>query len=411
MTPQGQLREWHNVGASLEAGAVPALTRGTGDQGTSKTMSKVAYALSGSGLLRCLLAVLALTLVLATASVPGALAQTATPSSPPPDSISTHLQNNTSASDIWKAIRKGRTGLVSIPDSKAGQLIQSEGEVWRNFHNGYLTVYGAYALLGTIVFLSLFFLLRGRVRIDDGFAGVTVERFGILERFSHWLMAGSFIILALTGLNMLFGRHVLLPVIGKPAFADLTMWGKYAHHYVAFAFMGGAILAFLQWVVHNIPGPSDVKWLLAGGGLFTPGKHPPSKKFNAGQKIIFWLVVLGALSASLSGIALMFPFQTHFMAKTFSVLNGLGAALPTDLSPLAEQQFEQIWHAAVGIAFTCLIFAHIYIGTAGMEGAFDAMGTGQVDVNWARQHHDLWLEEVEAKAAAGDEAAGPQPAE
>lgn len=374
-------------------------------------MAKVAYAISGSCLLRRLLVVLALMLVLAAASGPAAFAQSANPAPPPPDSISTYLQNNTSSSDIWKAIRMGRSGTVSIPDKQAGQLIQSEGEVWRNFHNGYLTVYGAYALLGTILVLSLFFVLRGRMRVDDGFSGETIERFSIFERFSHWLMAGSFVILALTGLNMLYGRYVLLPVIGKPAFADLTMWGKYAHHYVAFAFMVGVVLAFLQWVVHNIPNMADVKWLLQGGGVFGEGAHPPAWKFNAGQKIIFWLVILGALSASLSGIALLFPFQTHFMAKTFAVLNGLGADLPTNLTPLAEQQLEQIWHAMVGIAFTCLIFAHIYIGTAGMEGAFTAMGSGEVDINWARQHHDLWLEEVEAKAASGDEAAGAQPAE
>jgi len=374
-------------------------------------MSKVAHIISASNRWRHLLAVLVLTLVLGSASAPAGFAQTPPPASPPPDSIATHLQNNTSSSDIWKAIRMGRSGTVSIPDRQAGQLVQSQGEDWRNFHNGYLTVYGAYALLATVLLLSVFFVLRGRVRVDGGLSGVTVQRFNFFERFSHWLTAGSFVILALTGLNMLFGRHVLLPVIGKPAFAALTMWGKYAHHYVAFAFMLGVVLAFLQWVVHNIPGPSDVKWLLAGGGLFGEGEHPPAKKFNAGQKIIFWLVMLAALSASLSGIALMFPFQTHFMAKTFGLLNGLGAHLPTDLSTLAEQQLEQIWHTAVGIAFMCLILAHIYIGTAGMEGSFPAMGTGQVDINWARQHHNLWLEEIEARPVSGDEAAGAQPAE
>ena len=375
-------------------------------------MSKLAYALTGSGLLRRALAAAVVSFALAGAVAPGARAQTATPPVTSTD-LRTEAQGSVSNSEIWSAIRKGKVGKVTIPDTAAGQLIQSEGEVWRLFHNGPLTVYGAYALLATILVLSVFFVLRGRVRIAGGPSGKTIERFSLLERFAHWLMAGSFIILALTGLNLLFGRHVLLPVIGKAAFADLTMWGKLAHHYVAFAFMIGVALAFVQWVVHNIPGPSDVVWLLKGGGLFGEGSHVHARKFNAGQKIVFWLVVLGALSSSLSGIALMFPFQTDFMSKTFVVFNTFGASLPAHVSPVAEQQLEQVWHAIVGIGFTCVILAHIYIGTLGMEGAFDAMGTGQVDLEWAKEHHDLWVEDVEAKAAAAEDEAGasPQPAE
>ncbi len=373
-------------------------------------MSKLAYAMTASGLLRRALAVAVVSLALAGTPAPVAHAQTTT-APPTSNDLRTEAQGTLSKSDIWSAIRKGQTGRVTIPDAKAGQLIQSEGETWRLFHNGPLTVYGAYALIATILALSVFFVLRGRVRIAGGPSGETIERFSLLERFAHWLMAGSFIILALSGLNLLFGRYVLLPVIGKAAFADLTMWGKLAHHYVAFSFMAGVVLAFLLWVIHNIPGPSDVVWLLKGGGLFGDGAHPHAKKFNAGQKIVFWLVVLGALSSSLSGIALMFPFQTDFMSRTFIVLNGFGASLPTHLSPVAEQQLEQVWHAIVGIGFSCLILAHIYIGTLGMEGAFDAMGSGQVDLKWAREHHDLWVEEVEAKAATAEAEAGAQPAE
>ncbi len=376
-------------------------------------MSKLAYALTGSGLLRRALVAAVVSFALVIAVAHGAQAQTTTAPATSND-LRTEAQGSVSNSDIWSAIRKGQIGRVTIPDTKAGQLIQSEGETWRLFHNGPLTVYGAYALLATILALSVFFVLRGRVRIKGGPSGQTIERFSLLERFAHWLMAGSFIILALSGLNLLFGRYVLLPLIGKPAFADITVYGKLAHHYVAFAFMVGVALAFVLWVAHNIPGPSDIVWLLKGGGLFSHGTRVHARKFNAGQKIVFWLVVLGTISASLSGIALMFPFQTDFMSKTFVFLNTFGASLPTHLSPLAEQQLEQVWHALVGIAFTCVILAHIYIGTLGMEGAFDAMGSGQVDLDWAKEHHDLWVEEVEAKAAAkgGDEAgASPQPAE
>lgn len=312
--------------------------------------------------------------------------------------VQTEAQGKVDDSMMWQAIRKGTSGNVSIPDKNAAMLIQSEGENYRAFRNGPLTTYSAYGLLGMILLLSVYFVFRGRIKIDHGMSGVTIERFNSIERFGHWLMAGSFIILAISGLNMLFGRHIILPVIGKEAFSWITLMGKYAHNYLAFAFMAGVAIAFVMWVSHNIPTMVDLKWLLKGGGMFSKGVHPDARKFNAGQKILFWLVTLLTISVSLSGIALMFPFETAFMAKTFGFLNAVGFNLPTDLAPIQEQQLNQIWHGIVGVAFIVIIIAHIYIGSVGMEGAFDAMGSGEVDTNWAREHHNLWVEEMEQKS-------------
>lgn len=306
---------------------------------------------------------------------------------------------NTSDSEFWRSIRQGNAGQVSIPDSQAGVLIQSEGDNWRALRNGPLSVYGSWAMLGMVVLLALFFAIRGRIRIDAGPSSLTIERFKPVERFAHWLMAGSFIILALTGLNLLYGRYMFIPVFGAEAFASITQWGKYAHNYLGFAFMAGLVLSFVLWVVHNVPNRHDVIWLLRGGGLLWGG-HPPARKFNAGQKILFWLVMLGGLSLSMSGIALMFPFQTAFFADTFALLNGLGMALPTDLTPMEEQQLNQVWHAAMSVALMVIIIGHIYIGSIGMEGAFDAMGDGEVDLNWAKEHHALWVEEIQDEEAS-----------
>jgi formate dehydrogenase subunit gamma len=334
----------------------------------------------------------------------------------PAPGIPSEAVGSSSDAETWRDIRLGAPGNVSIPDRQAAQLIQSEGADWRALRNGPLSVYSAYAVLGMLVLLSLFFVLRGRIRIEHGRAGVTIERFNTLERFGHWLMATSFVILGLSGLNMLFGRTLLMPVIGREAFSFITLWGKYLHNYLAFAFMAGVALVFVLWVTHNLPSRHDIGWLLRGGGLFSKGVHPPAKKFNAGQKIIFWLVVIATISVSLSGIALMFPYQTAFMAKTFAALNLVGFDLSTDISPLREQQLNQLWHAMVGVAFIVIIMAHIYIGTIGMEGAFDAMGSGQVDLNWARDHHGLWVDEIEGKgsqqpAPPSEPISRPQPAE
>lgn len=311
-----------------------------------------------------------------------------------------------SDAEIWRALRQGESGMVSIPDKKSGVLIQSEGENWRAIRNGPLSTYGVWGMLGMIILLALFFVVRGRIRIEAGPSDARIERFNGLERFTHWLMATSFIILAVTGLNMLYGRYFLPDVLGPEAFSLITLWGKIGHNYLAFAFMLGVIMAFFLWIGHNLPSRHDIVWLLKAGGMFTKGTHPPARKFNAGQKVIFWIVILGGISISLSGITLLFPFETHFFEHTFRFLASIGIdglfgyPFPVEVTPLQEQQLAQLWHGAVGLILIIVIIAHIYIGTLGMEGAFDAMGSGQVDENWAREHHSLWVAEKKGESAA-----------
>lgn len=294
---------------------------------------------------------------------------------------------------FWRDVRRGDQGYVSIPNKSAGVLVQSGGESWRSFRNGPYRTWAGYIMLGTVALLSLFFALRGRVRIEDGRSGYVIERFNGLERFAHWLTATCFIILALTGLNVMFGRYLLLPILGKDAFAAMAMWGKLAHDFIGFGFMVGIVLMFLLWVSHNIPNRFDLVWLAKGGGMF--GSHAPARKFNAGQKLIFWAVVLGGISLSLSGLQLIFPFTFHFFSGTLGLLHQIGFDVPASISPMAEQQLATVWHGGMAAFMIAVIIAHIYIGTLGMEGAFEAMGTGHVDLNWAREHHDRWVEELE----------------
>lgn len=305
---------------------------------------------------------------------------------------------NTSDSEFWRSIREGNAGQVAGADPRAGVMIQSEGELWRAMRNGPLSTYGVWVMVGMIALLALFFLLRGRLRVESGESGYRLVRFTEFERAVHWLTATTFVVLAITGLNLLYGRYFMPQIMGAEMFAWLTMAGKYAHNYLAFPFMIGIALMFVIWLADNIPNRHDLVWLLKGGGMLMKGVHPPAKKFNAGQKIIFWLVILGGTSLSLSGLALLFPFEFSMFADTFAKANALlGTDLPTALTPMQEQQYAQLWHAIVGIVMTAFIFAHIYIGTIGMEGAFDAMGEGDVDYNWAREHHGLWVRDLEAK--------------
>ena len=305
---------------------------------------------------------------------------------------------NVSDAEIWRAIRHGVSGTVSIPDKKAAVLVQSEGDDFRLFRSGPLSSYGGWSLLAMFLLLGVFFTLRGRIKIESGRSGRTVLRFNDLERFTHWLTASSFIVLGLSGLNTLYGKFVLMPVIGKSAFASFTLYAKMTHDYIGFAFMIGIALMIVIWVRENIPSKQDVSWMLQGGGLFSKGNHVPAKKFNAGQKLIFWATVLGGLSISYTGICLLFPFEFAPFAPTFTLLNVFGFDLPTPLSPVHETQLALMWHAVMALVLIVIIIAHIYIGTLGMEGAIEAVTTGEVDENWAREHHSLWLEEINQKS-------------
>jgi formate dehydrogenase subunit gamma len=332
--------------------------------------------------------------------------------SPTDGAVPGQALGTSSDAEYWRAVRGGVQGNVSIPDKNAATLVQSEGEAWRSFRNGPMSLYASWGLLGTIVLLGIFYAVRGRIRIAHGRSGETITRFQAVERFGHWMLAMSFIILALSGLNILYGRYTLKYVIGNEAFAFVTQVGKYLHNYLAFAFMAGLVMIFVMWVRHNLPDRTDIKWALQGGGIFSDKLHPPAKKFNAGQKVVFWLTILGGLSLSLTGWQLLFPYTTTFFADTFDKINMIfGTNLPA-VTVLQEQQLASLWHAIMSVFMMCVILAHIYIGSLGMEGAFDAMGSGEVDLNWAKEHHSLWVEEhledIHPKSGGKET---PQPAE
>ena len=294
---------------------------------------------------------------------------------------------------LLDSLRGGGTisGRITIPDSKAAVLQQPEGRDWRRFHQITLRWLGAITILGMLVALVVFYLTRGMVRIESGRSGVTIVRFNAFERFIHWMTATCFIVLALSGLNITFGRALLLPLIGPEAFTAWSQFAKYAHNYLSFPFVIGVVVIFLIWVAGNIPNRVDVEWVKRGGGII--GKdHPPAYRFNAGQKAIYWLQILGGTAMAITGYLLMFPFYG------------------TDIGTM---QLAQAIHGIIAMLYVALMIAHAYIGSIGMEGAFEAMGTGTVDVNWAKEHHRLWLEQERARTGPNESQRQPmaQPAE
>jgi formate dehydrogenase subunit gamma len=288
----------------------------------------------------------------------------------------TSVDPNASAVTEQQLLQQFKTiqGRGSIPDTKSYTIEQPAGRDWRHFHEVTLRWIGAVAVLGVLAVLVIFYLWRGMVRIESGRSGHIIVRFNAAERFVHWMTATCFIILALSGLNITFGRPLLLPLMSPEAFTAWSEWAKAAHNYLSFPFTLGVILIFFMWVAGNIPNRVDVEWFKRAGGMVGHDR-PPAYRFNGGQKLIYWIVVLGGSAMAVSGYVLIFPFYG------------------TDIQAM---QTAEMAHGVIAMLFVAAMLGHIYIGTIGMEGAFEAMGEGTVDINWAEEHHNLWLEEVRA---------------
>jgi len=285
--------------------------------------------------------------------------------------VSAQVDPNASAVQERQLLNQLKTiqGLGTIPDTKSYVLEHPAGRNWERFHNVTLRWIAGMAILGFLAIIVVFYLVRGSVKLEGGFSGRKIVRFNWFERFVHWMTAFCFVILAISGLNITFGRPLLLPLMGAERFTVWSEWAKYAHNYLSFPFTIGVVLIFLMWLAGNIPNRIDIEWLKEGGGI-VGDKHPPADRFNAGQKLVYWVVVLGGGIVAVTGYVLMFPFYgTNIDAmQTAEIVHGVAAAL-----------------------FIAFMLGHIYIGTIGMEGAFQAMGEGTVDVNWAKEHHSLWL--------------------
>lgn len=278
--------------------------------------------------------------------------------------------------NYWRAVREGNVGYSAVRGQETNVLIQNGGQNWRQLRNGPIATYGGWALFLTVCAIMLFFATRGRVQLQARPSGMTVRRWSVFERTVHWYTATLFIILTITGLSMLFGRAVLIPLLGHQGFAAWAAFARPVHDYLGPFFSIGVFLILVMWIRYNIPNAVDFKWFAQGGGMGR--KHPSAGRVNGGEKVWFWIVVLvGGIAVCVSGFLLDFPIwgQSRTDMQLYNIIHGVGAL---------------VWIA--------VFFGHAYIGTIGTEGALDAMAKGRVSIEWARQHHDLWYEEVKDQA-------------
>ncbi|MEO6745086.1 MAG: formate dehydrogenase subunit gamma [Caldimonas sp.] len=289
---------------------------------------------------------------------------------------------------FWRGVRESGTtpGVTNLPGAEQGVLIQTltqypgsrmttAGEAWREVRNRWIIPYGGSLVVIVLLALALYYFARGPLGGHEPNTGRVIQRFTYFERAAHWSNAIAFCVLAISGLVIAFGKFLLLPLIGGALFGWLTYMLKTAHNFVGPLFTVSLVIVFLTFLRSNMPSRDDLKWLAKGGGLFG-GSEPPSHRFNAGEKLVFWggVFILGALVVS-TGLVLD------------KVLPGLDYLR-------GDMQVAHMWHSICAILMMALFLGHIYLGTIGMRGAYHAMKTGYVDEGWAREHHRYWYEDI-----------------
>ncbi|MBE0621593.1 MAG: formate dehydrogenase subunit gamma [Burkholderiales bacterium] len=275
----------------------------------------------------------------------------------------------------WRAARSGVAGYTSVQGRETGVLIQSEGETWRQLRNGPITRYGGWLVVLVLIAMGAFYMVRGPLGLHSPPTGKMIERFSAFERIAHWSMAISFCILAITGLTMLFGKHLLLPIIGHTLFSWLAELGKNLHNFVGPIFLFSIVVFVIKFIRDNLPRAYDITWLAKGGGVIGD-EVVPCGRFNAGEKLWFWGGVIGL--------------------GTISGASGLVMDFPNFDQSRSVMMIANIVHVVSGVWFIAWSLTHIYLGTIGTTGAYEAMRNGYVDETWAREHAQYWYEDVKA---------------
>jgi formate dehydrogenase subunit gamma len=286
---------------------------------------------------------------------------------------------------VWREVRSGQEQYTSIKGRETGILVQTYGETWRQLKNGWITPIVGWLIAAVVVVIGAFYRWRGALKVKGAATGRLIERFTPFERYVHWTVGISFAILGVTGLIMMLGKYVLLPVIGYTLFAWLAQLSKHLHNFAGPVFVVSLIVFIPMFAKDNLPSLHDFAWLAKLGGMVS-GEHVPSGRFNAGEKVWFWLgVVILSLIVCASGLVLLFPNFDQVRAVMIDA---------------------NVVHAIAAGAVMAASLGHIYLGSIGVEGAYEAMRYGYVDEAWAKEHHEYWYNDVKSGKVKAGSASG-----
>jgi len=250
--------------------------------------------------------------------------------------------------DFWRQVRQGEAGYTTSHSPEHGVLISKPGETWFILKEKWMSPAGAVAIFGSIAMVVLAYIAVGPLMLSKPRTGRKLNRWSRSDRALHWSMAFTFLTLAFSGLMLVYGKYFL------------------------------KMLVLLKWWRKSIFNKVDMQWFIKLGGMVGKhkGTHPSAGFSNAGEKAIYWLLIVFGTFAAISGLVLDFPIfgQTR-----------------------RDMEWANLIHMFSALILICGFIFHIYIGLFGMEGALEGMVTGKVDETWAKEHHDLWYEEVKRR--------------
>jgi len=302
------------------------------------------------------------------------------------------INNPNPGSELWQAVR-GRLDTpakTQVQGHDSSVLVNQRGEQWTNVRTNQLLPSGGDLLIVVLLIIGAVYAVRGPVTLHSGNSGKEMHRHSVNARFVHWFLAGIFIVLALSGLILLFGRPLLIPLFGKSAFGAIAYAAKNVHNFVGPLFPVAIILLFFNMVSKNLYEKGDLKWFAQGGGMFGSG-HASAGKFNPGEKVLFWLTIFLGIVVSVTGYVLDFPAIASWIVATF----------PEFTQYRHVMELSHVIHTIIAVLFIALVFGHIFLAVFFVPGTLQGMVSGNVDENWAKEHHDRWYAEVKG-AAKGD---------
>ena len=325
-------------------------------------------------------------LVLALAFSLPAAAQAPAPADPAKDQQQRAVDQPGNNAPVWREVRSGAPNYTSTQGRETGVLIQQQarfpgqesmataGEAWRKFRNGPVTFYGGWLIVLVVFAIAAFYVTKGPLMLHDKPTGRLIERFSLAERWAHGTTAISFCVLAVSGMIILFGKHIVLPVIGYTLFAWLTALSKNLHNFLAPLFVVSLLAMIVIYVKDNLPEKGDLSWFAGMFAMFWSGKHVASGRFNAGEKAYFWIgVVALCITLCVTGAIMLFP--NFDQVRT-------------------TMQQANVIHATCAVIMILFALGHIYVGTIGVEGAYANMRDGVSDETWVREHHENWYNDV-----------------
>ncbi|MGF1909678.1 formate dehydrogenase subunit gamma [Vibrio kasasachensis] len=289
--------------------------------------------------------------------------------------------------EFWKEVREGESGYTTSKFPEHGVLISTPGETWFVLKEKWMSPAGAVAIFGSIAMVIMAYVFVGPLMLSKPRTGKKMKRWSRLDRALHWSMAFTFLTLAFSGLMLVYGKHFLKPYVPDDFWGFVVMLAKQYHNYIGPLFFVLLTLVLLKWWRKSIPTMTDIRWFMKMGGMVGKhkGTHPSAGFSNGGEKAIYWLLIGFGAIAAVSGLILDFPIfgQTR-----------------------RDMEISNLVHMFSALILICGFIFHIYIGLFGMEGALEGMVTGEVDETWAKEHHDLWYEEVKAQEAMGEDKPG-----